>query len=107
MQQGDLHHLAGDFAGGDEVGRGVFDSPVVGLDLGIMFFGFAAVMVVLGGIDDGDDEAFGFDLRRCGGIQSCFHDESVLSPLKGLKLFIKSTQRCSAGLSSFAPAALV
>jgi hypothetical protein len=36
---------------------------VIGLDLGVVFVGFAAV-VVLGRVEHRDDEALGFKLRR-------------------------------------------
>ena len=63
VQERDLHRLAGDFAGGDEVGSSVDDGLVVGQDLRFGFV-FVAVLGLLGGVDDGDDETFGFNLRR-------------------------------------------
>ncbi len=68
-----LHRFARDFAGGDEVGSGGENSFVVGLDSGIVLVGFVAVVGCLSRVEHGDDEAFGFDLRRWCGSKSSFH----------------------------------
>jgi len=71
---------------GDEVSSGGENSFVVGLELGIVFVGFVAV-VVFGRVEYGDDETFGFDLRRCSGTKSSFHDYlSILVPSRGRSL---------------------
>ena len=60
------------FSGGDQIGGGIEDGLVVALDLRVVF-GLVAILAAGGGIEDGNDETFGFGLGRKGGGKCNFH----------------------------------
>ncbi len=61
VEEREFQHLAGDFSGSNQVGRSVSHGLVVRLDLRLRL-GFVAIVVALGRVEHGDNEAFGFDL---------------------------------------------
>ena len=65
--------LAGDFAGGDEVGGGILDRLVISENFGLRFV-VGAIVRFFSGINDGDHETFGFDLRGSSGSKFDIHD---------------------------------